>query len=143
MNIFLTEYSGFQKMIICFETIICILKIFWIFVKWIIFSKNILVLILSRLKRLLPNVSNSSEIIQGSLVGPISVHFRYLCRGIRGAPRPCFGLILEYWIFFLFFCEWIILLNILASIEWIFFWINIQDFVLNWILNWAILKGLY
>ena len=42
----------------------------------LIFSKNILVLILSRLKRLLPNVSNSSEIIQGSLVGPISVHFR-------------------------------------------------------------------
>ena len=34
----------------------------------------------------------------------------------------------------------IILLNILNSIEWILFWINIPDFVLNLILNWIILK---
>ena len=34
----------------------------------------------------------------------------------------------------------IILLNILNSIEWILFWMNIPDFVLNLILNWIILK---
>ena len=26
------------------------------------------------------------------------------------------------------------------SIEWIFFWMNIPDFVLNWILNWIIFR---
>ena len=82
--IFLNEYSGFQKMNICFEWIfwrlkkmnICFEWIFWIFQKWIIFWINILTLVCPRQKWLLPNVSNSSEIIQGSLVGPISVHFR-------------------------------------------------------------------
>ena len=43
--------------------------------------------------------------------------------------KPYFGLILEFWIIFLIFYEWIILLNILDSIEWIFFWMNILDFV--------------
>ena len=38
------------------------------------------------------------------------------------------------------FFEWIILLNILESIEWLFFWMNIPDFVLNWILNWIIFR---
>ena len=55
---------------------------------------------------LLPNVSNSSEIIQGSLVGPISVHFRVSItyyRGLRRALKPYFGLILEFWIIFLIF----------------------------------------
>ena len=32
------------------------------------------------------------------------------------------------------FPEWIILLNNLGSIEWIFLWMNNQDFVLNWII---------
>ena len=32
--------------------------------------------------------------------------------------------------------EWIVLLNILYSIEWIFVWMNILDFVLNWIIFW-------
>ena len=31
-------------------------------------------------------------------------------------------------------------MNILDSIEWIFFWMNIPDFVLNWILNWIIFR---
>ena len=49
--------------------------IFWIFIKWIMFWTNILVLVCLRQKWLSPNVSNSSEITHGSLVGPISVHF--------------------------------------------------------------------
>jgi len=52
--------------------------IFWIFIKWIMFWTNILVLVCPRQKWLSPNVSNSSEITHGSLVGPISVHFRGL-----------------------------------------------------------------
>ena len=35
-----------------------------------------LLLVYPRQKWLSPNVSNSSEIIQGSLMGPVSVHFR-------------------------------------------------------------------
>ena len=52
----------------------------------------------------------------------------YLYRGIRRAPKPYVGLILEN---FPLFCEWIILM----SIQWIFFWINILDFILNSIWN--------
>ena len=59
----------FKKMNILFEWI------FWIFIKWIMFWTNILVLVCLRQKWLSPNVSNSSEITHGSLVGPISVHF--------------------------------------------------------------------
>ena len=52
------------------------------------------------------------------LVGPISFQgFYYLYRGLRRAPKPYFGLILEFWIIFLIFLEWIILLNIMNSIE--------------------------
>ena len=55
------------------------------------------------------------------LVGPISFQgFYYLYRGLRRAPKPYFGLILEFWIIFHIFFEWIILLNILDSIEWFF-----------------------
>ena len=43
---------------------------------------------------------------------------------------PYFGI----WVIFLILCEWIILLNILDSIEGILFWMNISDFVLNWII---------
>ena len=50
-------------------------KILWIFINWIIFGTNILDLVCPRQKWLSPNGSNSSEIIQGSLVGPNSVHF--------------------------------------------------------------------
>ena len=89
-----------KKMNICFEWI------FWIFIKWIICWINILVLVCPRQKWLSPNVSNSSEIIQGSLVGPISVHFRVSITyysGLRRALKPYFGLILEFWIIFLIF----------------------------------------
>ena len=57
-------------------------------------------------------------------MGPNLVHFRgvfYLYRGLRTTQKPYFGLILEFWIIFLIFCEWIILLNILASFKWIIF----------------------
>ena len=109
------------------------------FIKWIIFWTNILVLVCLRQKWLSPNVSNSSEIIQESLVGPFSVHFRgsITYTGASGGLRSH---ILEFWIIFLIFCEWIILLNILDSIEWIFIRMNILDFVLNWILNWIIFR---
>ena len=65
------------------------------------------------------------EIIQGSLVGAYSVHFR----GLWPIQGPQEGS-----------DEWIIILNILDSIEWIFLWMNIPDFVLNWILNWIIFR---
>ena len=60
----------FKKMNILFEWI------FWIFIKWIIFWTNILVLVCPRQKLSSINVSKSSEIIQGSLMVPNSVHFR-------------------------------------------------------------------
>ena len=58
---------------------------------------------------LLPNVSNSSEIIQGSLVGPISVHFRVSITytGSSGGLRSHIWAL--FWIF-----EWFSL----------FFWMN-------------------
>ena len=83
---------------------ICFEWIFWI--KWINFWINILTLVCLHQKWLSPNVLNSSEIIQGSLVGPISVHFRVSItyyRGLRRALKPYFGLILEFWIIFLIF----------------------------------------
>ena len=86
---------------------------------------------------------NHSGIISGAFFSPFQGVY-YLYRGLRRASKPYFGLILEFWIIFLIFYEWIILLNILDSIEWIFFWMNILDFVLNeyffewifWILFW-------
>ena len=86
---------------------------------------------------------NHSGIINGTLFSPFQGVF-YLYRGLRTTQKPYFGLILDFWIIFLIFYEWIILLNILDSIEWIFFWMNILDFVLNeyffewifWILFW-------
>ena len=143
-----------KKMNIFFEWIFWILKkmnilfewIFWIFIKWIMFWTNILVLVCLRQKWLSPNVSNSSEITHGSLVGPISVHFRGLLpilgpqEGSEAISWPHLEILNNFPHFF----EWIILLNILDSIEWIFFWMNILDFVLNeyffewifWILFW-------
>ena len=82
---------------------------------------------------------NHSGIISGTYFSPFQGVY-YLYRGLRGAPKSYFGLILDFWIIFLIFCEWIILLNILNSIEWIFFWMNILDFNLNWILNWIIFR---
>ena len=82
---------------------------------------------------------NHSGIYSGTYFSPFQGVY-YLYMGLRRAQKPYFGLILEFWIIFLIFCEWIILLNILDSIEWIFFWMNIPDFVLNWILNWIIFR---
>ena len=74
---------------------------------------------------------NQSGIISRTYFSPFQGVY-YLYRGLRRAPKPYFGLIFEVWIIFLIFCEWIILLNILDSIEeWIFqilflieFWIE-------------------
>ena len=82
---------------------------------------------------------NHSGIFSGTYFSPFQ-GFYYLYRGLRRAPKPYFGLILEFWIIYLIFLEWIILLNVLNSIELIFFWMNIPDFVLNWILNWIIFR---
>ena len=82
--IFLNEYSGFWKNEYFFWMNILDFEkneyFFWMnildFYKMNNFLNKILVLVSPRQKWLSPNVSNSSEIIQGSLVGPISVHFR-------------------------------------------------------------------
>ena len=131
----------FEKMNICLEWI------FWIFIKWIIFLTNILVFSLPAsimvVAKCLKLIWNQSGIISRTYFSPFQGVY-YLYRGLRRAPKPYFGLILEFWIIFLIFYEWIILLNILDSIEWIFFWMNNLDFVLNeyffewifWILFW-------
>ena len=96
----LNEYSGLKKMKICIKWI------FWILIKWIIFWTNILVVYCLRRKRLSPNVLNSSEIIQGSLVGPISVHFRVsitdtgVSGGFRSHIWPYFGILNNFPHFF-------------------------------------------
>ena len=84
--------------------------IFWIFKKCIIFWTNVFILVCPHRKWLSPNVSNSFDIIQGSMVGPISVHFRgcITCGILNSFPQ---------------FFEWIILWNILDSIEYFFEWI--------------------
>ena len=45
---------------------------------------------------------NHSGIISGTYFSPFQVVF-YLYRGLRRAPKPYFGLILEFWIIFLIF----------------------------------------
>ena len=124
----LNEYYGFlKKMNICFE------RIFWIFMFFSLPASKMVV------AKCLKLIWNHSGIISGTYFSPFQ-GFYYLYRGLRRAPKPYFGLILEFWIIFLIFFEWIILLNILNSIEWIFFWMNIFDFVMNWILNWIIFR---
>ena len=76
---------------------------------------------------------NHTGMISGTYFCPFQgVYYPY--RGLKRAPKLYFGLILEFWIIFHIFCEWIILLNILDFVEWIFFWMNILGFVLNWII---------
>ena len=105
--------------------------IFWIFIKWIMFWTNILVLVCLRQKWLSPNVSNSSEITHGSLVGPISVHFSGLLpilgpqEGSAAITWPHLGILNNFPHFFL--------MN--NSIEYSgLCWMKIWDFVLNWII---------
>jgi len=120
------------------------------------FWTNILVLVCLRKKWLSPNVSNSSEITHGSLVGPISVHFSGLLpilgpqEGSADITWPHLGILNNFPHFF-----WmnnsteysgLYWMNIFLNeyfgfcFEWIFFWMNILDFVLNWILNWIIFR---
>ena len=82
--IFLNEYSGFWKNEYFFWMNILDFEkneyFFWMnildFYKMNNFFNKNLGFSFPLSKWLSPNVSNSSEIIQGSLVGPISVHFR-------------------------------------------------------------------
>ena len=71
---------------------------------------------------------NQSGIISRTYFSPFQGVY-YLYRGLRRAPKPYFCLILEFWIIFLIFYEWIILLSILDSVEWIFW-------ILVWIEFW-------
>ena len=82
---------------------------------------------------------NHLRIISGTYFSPYQGVY-CLYRGHRRAPKPYFGLILEFWIISLNFFKWIILLNILDSIERIILWMNIPDFVFNRILNWIIFR---
>ena len=95
----------------------------------------ILILVCLRQKLSPKNVSNSSQIIQESFIGAFSVHFR----GPWPIQRPMEGsktILLSFIGIFNLNFEWIVLLNILYSIEWIFVWMNTLDFVLNWIIFW-------
>ena len=129
--IFLNENSGFQKNEYLFWMIILD------FYKMNNFLNKYFGCILPASKtavtKCLKLIWNHSGIISGTYFSPFQGVY-YLYRGLRRAPKPLFGLILEFWIIFLIFCEWIILLNILDSIEWILFLMNILDFVLNWII---------
>ena len=114
--------------------------IFWIFIKWIMFWTNILVLVCLRQKWLSPNVSNSSEITHGSLVGPISVHFSGLLpilgpqEGSAAITWPHLGILNNFPHFL-----WMNNSIEYFGLYWMnIFWMNILDFVLNWILNWII-----
>ena len=104
------------------------------FIKWIILWTNILVLVCPRQKWLLTNVSNSSEIIQGSKVGPISVHFRgsITYTGASEGPKAIFwshfGILNNFPHFM-----WMNNSIEYSGLYW-FFWMNLLDFVLNWII---------
>ena len=104
------------------------LIIFWINI--LVFSLPLSKMVVAKCLKLM---WNHSGIISGTYFSPFQGVY-YLYRGLRRAPKSYFGLILDFWIILLIFCEWIILLNILDSIEWIFFWMNILDFVFNWII---------
>ena len=108
---------------------------FWIFKKWIIMILKTWTILLNKyfgfslpaskviVAKCLKLIWNHSGIISGAFFSPFQGVY-YLYRGLRRASKPYFGLMLEFWIIFLIFCEWIILLNILEPIEWIFFeWI--------------------
>ena len=75
---------------------------------------------------------NHSRITSGTYFSPFQ-GVSHLYRGLRRAPKPYFGLILEYWIIFLFFSEWIFFWISWTLLNEYFFWMNILDFVLNWI----------
>ena len=105
--LFLNEYSGFKKNeyfvwmnILDFKKMNILIEwIFWIFIKWIIFLTNILVLVCQRQKLSSINVSKSSEIIQGSLMGPNLVHFRgsFTYTGASGRLRS--HILASFWNF--------------------------------------------
>ena len=112
----------FKKMNFLFEWI------FWIFIKWIIFWTNILVLVCPRQKLSSINVSKSSEIIQGSLMRPNSVHFRGSITYTQASEAifwPSFGILNNFPQFF-----W---MNIPIKYSGLY-WMYILDFV--WIEFW-------
>ena len=83
--------------------------------------------------RCLKLIWNHWWIISGTYFSPFqgSITYTGASGGLRSHILASFG---NFWIIFLIFLEWIILFNIADSIEWILFWMNIQDFVLNWII---------
>ena len=98
--------------------------LFWInyFKKWIIFLNIYSGFSLPASKMV---AEKCYKLISNNLAGPF--------KSISGVLDPYRGLtILSPFIeIFNLNFEWIVLLNILYSIEWIFVWMNILDFVLN------------
>ena len=78
-------------------------------------------------------ILNHSGIISRAYFSPFQGVY-YLYRGPRRALKSYFGLILEFWIIFLIFFKIINSIEYLDSIGWIFFWMNIPDIILNWII---------
>ena len=127
----LNEYSGFLKNEYLFwMNILDFYKMNNFLNKHFGFTLPASIMVVAKCLKL---IWNQSGIISRTYFSPFQGVY-HLYSGLRKATKPYFGLILEFWIIFLIFCEWIILLNILDSIEWIFFWMNIPDFVLNWII---------
>ena len=142
MNTFLNEYSGFYKNEYLFlNEYSGFLKkeyLFWMNMldsykmnnfwnKYFGFSLPASKIVVARCLKL---IWNHSGIINRTYFSP-SQGVSYLYMGLRRAPKPYFGIILEVWIIFLIFFECVILLKILDSMDWIFqilfsieFWIE-------------------
>ena len=143
-NFFEWIFWFLKKMNICFEWIFWIFKkneyLFWMNILDFYKMNNFLnkhfgftlpasIMVVAKCLKL---IWNQSGIIRRTYFSPFQGVY-YLYRGLRRAPKPYFGLILEFWIIFLIFCEWIIywifwtLLNeyFFEWIFWIWFWMNI------------------
>ena len=131
MNNFLNEYSGFLKNEYLFwMNILDFYKMNNFLNKHFGFTLPASIMVVAKCLKL---IWNQSGIISRTYFSPFQGVY-YLYRGLRRAPKPYFCLILEFWIIFLIFYEGIILLNILDSVEWIFFeWIF---WILVWIEFW-------
>ena len=120
----LNEYSGFLKNEYLFwMNILDFYKMNNFFNKYFGFSLPASKMVVAKCLKL---IWNHSRIPSGTYLSPFQ-GVSHLYRCLRRALKPYFGLIFEFWIIFFIFCEWIILLNISDSLEWIFrilFWIE-------------------
>jgi len=122
----LNEYSGFLKNEYLFwMNILAFYKMNNFLNKHFGFTLPASIMVVAKCLKL---IWNQSGIISRTYFSPFQGVY-YLYRGLRRAPKPYFCLIFEFWIFVLIFYEWIILFNILDSVEWIFW-------ILVWIEFW-------